>query len=148
MDDAVDTITFTLECFDDFLTAVDFYYLILMPIDEWACDATDVSFTGIEKGSGGSLERERYGIIDGIEMPKTHIRALIREEDDDDVIGVYRTISSGQPILQASTNQRLWFHVMRWWTSGGEDWLVSSPFICATVQLARNQRYLSMRGDR
>lgn len=120
-------------------TAIDvlLFDLILIPVDEWAADYKD-SWTS---GSTGWIERDYYLDADGITYPKRPKRAVVKT-DADLVCDIWVAITPQPPMLQANTRQRLWFFTVR------NPGVWSEPYHGHTIQMWKNQRYLSMRGNR
>jgi len=119
------------------------YDLILMPIDEWAGDFNNLSATTYLPviGDGAYLE------AGSITIPKRTITAY-HYDADGAVQDVYLPISSGEAILQANKDQRLWF--LEWTRTSVSNPALgdSEPCIALKISLYKAQRYFSMRGNR
>lgn len=119
--------------------AVKIYDLILIPTDEWACDAITPD---PEAGSPSSLE-EGYSLdLDSENNPKASLICWGRNSSDL-ITSMYRTVSNGPAIVQAGKTQRLWFLPMAY-----ENHWQSKPGITGVVKITRQQRFLSLRGER
>jgi hypothetical protein len=118
-----------------------FYDLILMPVDEWSGEFLAPAETGAY-----SLDDETSLDIDSVLNPHVPIRTFIRSDIGlaTDLIAPWRTIDNGPAILQANVNQRLWFLPAR---KLNNAWLADFEAL-AHIQITRNQRYFSARGDR
>jgi len=119
------------------------YDLILMPIDEWAGDFNNLSATTYLPviGDGAYLE------AGSITIPKRTITAY-HYDANGAVQDVYLPISSGEAILQANKDQRLWF--LEWTRTSVSNPALgdSEPCIALKISLYKAQRYFSMRGNR
>ena len=104
------------------------YDLIMIPVDEWA----------VEYRWAFELNWNEY-LDAGITYPKIPSRCTTRESDDA-IEDFAQVISNGAPILQANARQRYWF--FPFYATYGD------AFFGGTVRLQRQQRYLSLRGDR
>ena len=114
--------------------------LILLPIDEWAIDTTDVI-----NDADSTIEAGRYLDIDSVVNPKVSLRSLSREVADDEVTGIYQAVKNGPAILQTGSTQRIWCVMMRSESPGSSIW-ISDIRTAATVQIEKQQRYLGPRG--
>lgn len=117
-----------------------FIELILIPTDESVFESIDN-----ENDSDSTVENGRYLRIDSL-IPKQNIISTIHETIDNDTLGKYQSIASSPSALQKNARQRIWFFSARY-NSVGSTVLKPSYFIAHKVQLQRNQRYLSLRGE-
>lgn len=121
---------------------LDFYDLIIIPVDEWAGEFSDdgTEFTSI--GATSFVTRTHLD-VDSIVLPKLMIRAIARRPDDS-ISTPYLSITSQPASLQANSRQRLWVFSFR--NVSSTD-IRSEPSISDSVQIIRQQRYISMRGN-
>lgn len=88
------------------------YDLILLPVDEWAIDATDKALeTDSEVGASGGFPKVMD--IDSVTNFKRNIRALVRRFGSNLITSIYQPITNGEAILQANAPQRLHFLAAR-----------------------------------
>jgi hypothetical protein len=116
---------------------VNIYELIVLPLDEWACQAGSVDQSGV------SLLYTDYLKLDSIEVPHMMFRSVECAESDDDVIAYWRPIHTAPAILQANADQKLWFFTAGAYVVTG---LASSYWDAYSVQMFRVNRYLGLRG--
>lgn len=116
-----------------------FYELILIPTDESVFECIDN-----QNDDDSVIENGRYLRISSL-IPKQNIISTLHSSIDNDTLGKYQSISSGYPILQKDERQRIWFLSNQYDSSGGVDSALIA--IAYKVQLQRNQRYLSLRGE-
>lgn len=111
--------------------------IVLMPVDEFAADVASTS-----TDTDSYLQRGTYLEIDSIRNPSLNLRTLLFNTTNQ-VRCRYRTIANGRCMLQANTDQKLWFLFLR---QSGFLWtaLFEAGYI---VQVNRQNQYLSMRGD-
>jgi hypothetical protein len=119
----------------------ELYDLIIIPTDEWAGD-----FSPKSEETNDSIQLTNYLDVDSL-RPRHNIRALVRDESNDFVLTRWATIANGPATLQPNVDQRLWFFTMEL-ASDGSDELRAPPYQGFSLQLFRNQRYFSYRGDR
>lgn len=113
---------------------------IIIPIDEWAFDTIDRA-----NGSNTQLLGINYLKINGVNIPKTYVSQLITTSDDLILIN-WQTVANQYPILQANVKQRLWFFSIKATTVGSSN--IESPVeTLLSVNIDKNQRYLSLRGE-
>lgn len=115
------------------------YDLILIPYNEWAADVI-----APEYGSGATTEVKGsyYMDIDSVSNPRTAITALNRNSADQ-IVSRYQVINNGPAIMQKEADQRLWFLAMAYST-----YWYGYPEIAASIQVFKQQRYLSFRGKK
>ena len=130
-------------------SASDYLYihdLILIPTDEWAGDFTD----GVNTASS-TLINGKIIEIDSVTNPKKSITAKVKSSTSGLVSAIWSATANGPLALQPNTTQRLWFLTARTAAVGAltnlTDWR-SEPYVCHSVQLYKNERYLSARGTR
>jgi hypothetical protein len=129
-------------------TDCDLYDLILMPVDEWACDALDTRndyFSRVDRYLSAGTYYPRYLDIDGLTYPK-QTSALVKDVATDQYILPYYYVSPGDPIVQANARQRLWFLCVRY-DATGTIYNTADPEITNRIQISRTQRYYSRRGS-
>lgn len=119
----------------------ELYDLIIIPTDEWAGD-----FSPKSEETEDSIQLTNYLDVDSLK-PRHNIRALVRDEDNDFVLTRWTTIANGPATLQPNADQRLWFFTMELASDGSSE-LRAPPYQGLSVQMFRNQRYFSYRGDR
>lgn len=120
-------------------TIIDLADIILIPVDEWAGD-----YYAGTLDTDARIQKGKKLVIDGIEYPKYPHRSILLNSSDQ-ASAFYRVVSNGNPILQANADQRLWFTFMRDPTTLGT---FNHDFRSIySVQLERQSRYLSMRGN-
>lgn len=125
----------------------EFYDLILMPVDEYACDSLDMqngttTIIGDKRNDGGT-----YLLLDDITSQKETACVVQNPDSNDEITAIYSLIAPGKAILPANARQRLWFLASRY-PSTASDNMQSEQEISFTVQLEKQSRYLSMRGAR
>jgi hypothetical protein len=113
----------------DNLRIVDLW---LMPIDEWAADMDQD-----ETSSSSAPIR-----LDSLQNPRRVLRAGVFNSSDQ-IIQPFKVVKNGPAILQASSQQRLWFLLFRFDVSDREE---SNLYHSVRVQLQSNQRYFSTEG--
>ena len=121
-----------------------FYELILIPIDEWAVDAEDYSKNA--NGIGYTNDFWSHYEIDGIRNSRNVLSYLIGNASGK-IARYWRPITNGLPILQTGKRQRLWFLHARNDDYADVDDVRSNPGICSTIQVWKQQRYTTLRGD-
>lgn len=123
---------------------VYFYDLILLPIDEWAIDCEDM----FKNNNGETLVNayRTYLNIDAVQNPR-RLLTLLTESASDLVTRYWRPITNGLPILQTGKQQRLWFLHWRFDDYADADDPRAEHEIASTVQVWRQQRYTTLRGD-
>jgi len=122
-----------------------FYDLILIPVDEWAIDCEDMF-----KNNGGSALVNGYRTalnIDAIQNPRQLLSWLIRTRYNR-ITRYWRPITNGIPILQTGKHQRLWFLHGRFDDYADADDLRADHELTSTIQIWKQQRYTTLRGDR
>jgi hypothetical protein len=84
--------------------------------------------------------------IDSVRNPKVLGRSLVRLDDGNESISSnYEFATNGEVILQANADQRVW--VLSAHIGSNSEWL-SEPSVAWSVQVTKNQRYLTQRGSR
>jgi len=125
---------------------VYFYDLILIPVDEWAIDCEDMF-----KNNAGPTFVNGYqtGLtIDAIQNPRNLLTYLVYYPNIfDRPTRYWRPITNGIPILQTGKQQRLWFLHMRFEDHTDADDPRAEHEIASTIQIWKNQRYTTLRGD-
>jgi len=122
-----------------------FYELILIPVDEWAIDCEDMfKTTGSRQYIG---DYATHLNIDAIQNPRYLLTNLIRTSNNY-MTRYWRPITNGIPILHSGKHQRLWCLATRNRPYSDEDNVLSDHEICHSVQIWKNQRYTTLRGDR
>lgn len=123
------------------------YDLILIPVDEYAIDAVDkANETDSDVGRSGS--KDKYLNLDSLTNPKENIRALVQIFGSGFVTSIYGPIAPGELFLQANKEQRLWFLAAKTSATGTAFYWISPPEISHSIQILKNERYLSVRGNR
>lgn len=122
-----------------------FYDLILMPADEWIIDAVDEAKT-TSSIIGQVSSVKRYLDVDSISIPKVPIRALVRQDNANNlIVSSYKAVSSDRAILKPDIQQRLYFLAATSGSTTGE-W-ASNCEICHSVKVYKQERYLSLVGN-
>lgn len=118
--------------------------LILIPTDEWAGDFTDTVNT-----ANSTLINGKVLVIDSVSNPRKAIAAKLKSGSPSGLTSsLWNAVANGPLTLEPNTTQRLWFLTARTAAVGASpDWR-SEPYVCHSVQLYKNERYLSARGDR
>jgi hypothetical protein len=130
---------------DPAAAGVDLYDIVLIPVDEWAIDTSDITDYNTKSSIGRQNTRGPLKLrIESIK-DKTNIVSVLLSVATDLVSSSWISIPNGRSILQANSDQRLWFLSFRGVT--GTDELYSNPYTADRVLLYRNQQYWSMRGD-
>jgi len=122
-----------------------FYELILMPIDEWAIDAEDTSKKSSSRGYTNDFWARLS--VDGIRNQRSLLSFLVGGTSGQ-ITKYWRPITNGIPILQTGKKQRLWFMGTLNYPYNDADNVLSAPEICSTIQVWKQQRYTTLRGDR
>ena len=119
--------------------ALTLYDLILIPVDEWVADARPpkVAVTMLSQIKSTNLID-----YDSISNPKTTLSILNRNEANL-IVSRYQALNNGPAILQVGQQQRLWFLEM---ATTGTYWY-GYPALAGTVQVFKQQRYQSLRGE-
>jgi hypothetical protein len=118
--------------------------LILIPVDEWAWDCEDMF-----KNSGASQYTNDYLThvnIDAIQNPRMILSHLVRNGTDD-ISRYWRPITNGIPMLLPNKRQRLWFLSVQSDPYDSTTVILSRCNVCHSIQLWKNQRYTTLRGD-
>lgn len=123
---------------DDGTGTIDMIDLILMPVDEWACEING----GSENTLSVAAYFDSYGEIESARYPRIPIRSLLWLQTGY-ILRTLSTISSGQASLQPNSRQRLWFlpRVINESAAG------QNPAGLLGVGIKRSSRYLTLRGD-
>ena len=88
----------------------------------------------------------RYAFIDSITLPKYELRVLSLLRDTGSFTGLVDVVGNRPAKLKENQTQRLWFLAERVYDGGAER---SADFeISHSVQVYRQAKYLSMRGNR
>lgn len=130
---------------------LNYYDLVLIPVDEWAVDSdigTGAPFSPLsayEPAGGLTGGGPVKLIIDSIEYPKQYLRTYSMTRTPQ-VWEQWHKIANGPAILQANSQQRLWFLILR--NSIAPDTWYSEPEIAHSIQVFRQNRYKSLRGAR
>lgn len=121
------------------------YDLCLLPIDEWSGDFV-TTFNNVTN----AIEVGEYLEVDGIDFPRAPLpaRAIQRDEDNDQVLSLWQPITPQVPILQANTDQNIYLLSAILDPAALTAKQQSFGYVAHTIQLERQQRYLSMRGNR
>lgn len=121
---------------------INYYSMILIPTDEWSCDAIFPDDDECNLSKRGTTDN-RILDIDSIGYPKVTIRSLLREYSTEYVRGNWQNINNGYAIVQAKSTQRLW--VVAPWYESSSWWL--EQYASHSVTMQKVQRYFSLRGD-
>lgn len=123
--------------------AFKLYDLILIPVDEWACDVWQNLIAATPKDWIGEND---YIDLDGFSYPKYEFRALSRDSSDN-VKAHWVQVANERPMLHPNKRQRLWFFAMS--LSAGLG-LPNISYCEQThkVRLFSEERYFSLRGKR
>lgn len=116
---------------------VEIYDLVLLPLDEWACQAGSVDATLV------ALGYTDYLMLDSIEVPHLMFRSLECAESDGDIISYWRPIYTSPAILEVNADQKLWFLTAGNYVVTGIRTSFGDAY---SVQMFRNQRYFGLRG--
>lgn len=117
---------------------IQFMDLILIPVDEWACDTFDFVLS-----TDSNAETDERLLIDSIGYPKSLLRTHIENVSTGRIKTSWAAVKNGPAILQRNANQRLWFAIF-----GIESSVLTwQSFYVMSVQVDRQQRYLGPRGD-
>jgi len=114
----------------------DIIDLWLMPVDEWAMDAQIASDLMILPTASR---------FDSLRYPRRILRAGIFDIDYTTMLETFSVRKNGPAILQANARQRLWFLMFKIDITDHEESFLQHQM---RVQLFRNQRYFSYRGNR
>ncbi|MEE9573471.1 MAG: hypothetical protein V3W20_10515, partial [Candidatus Neomarinimicrobiota bacterium] len=125
---------------------LNLYDLILMPVEEWAIDATDFA-NNDDSIIGRNNDLSKLLDIDSITNPKVDIRSIVRVVGSEQKTSEYIPTSPNKSILQAEAQQRLWFLAAQSDQTGILTAWIAPPEIAHSVQLFMNERWLTMRGD-
>ena len=121
-----------------------FYDVVLIPVDEWAVDSEDVYKNAGDRGYTNDYWSHLE--IDGIRNPRNLLSYLIGNASGK-IARYWRPITNGLPILQTGKQQRLWFLMARCDDYADADDIRADSEICSSVQIWKNQRYTTLRGD-
>lgn len=124
-------------------TNLKLYDLCLLPIDEWGGD-----FVTTLKNNATAIEESEYLDADSIFFPRAPVpvRAIQRDEANDQVLSLWQTIANQPIILQANADQNVHFLSAILDASSAKQ--QSFGYVAHFIQTERVQRYLSMRGSR
>jgi hypothetical protein len=118
-------------------SAMTFYDIVLIPVDEWAIDAKAAE---LATSNASKVVGNQFLDIDSISNPKGLISALNRNAASQ-IVSQFQAINNGPAILQTGQQQRMWFLAMNWNT-----YWTGAPEIAGSVQIFKKQRYLGFRG--
>ena len=118
-------------------SAMTFFDLILIPVDEWAIDAKAAT---LATTNAGKVIGNQFLDIDSITNPKGLISALNRNSASQ-IVSQFQAINNGPAILQTGQQQRLWMLAMNY-----NNYWTGIPEIAGSVQVFKKQRYLGFRG--
>ena len=121
-------------------TTVRLYDLILIPVDEIVVDS-------IPSGTdlGAIIDIDNYMDVDDIRLQKRGLLSVARTTAADQINHIYVTIGN-RFVTQANLRTRLYFFMMELDVS--DNVWDMHPITLGRVQLEKQQRYLSMRGNR
>ncbi len=109
---------------------LDFYDLILLPVDEWSGTFTSVAYTDVASATVD---------IDSITYPKYELRALQKTLAGTRIDKVLSAVYRNSASLPANTSTNIWF------VQG--DNIVGYDVNIAQIQISRQQRYLGLRSS-
>ena len=125
----------------------ELYDMILIPVDEWACDATDSGNTLSSRiDNRASAAGNSYLRLDSISEPRQWL-AVVQSWATDRLFTYYRRIAPGKPVIRPRRTQRLWVLTTRYPTAGNPEQR-SEPYVAESIGVEVQQRYSSMRGAR
>jgi hypothetical protein len=148
--DSLGTLSFILQgILDQSSVIVDLYDLILIPADEWSgeFDNGNVGSLSTIAAFGNNGIDNVYLDIDSIRLPKRMIRSLSFQQNAN-MSGYYEPRSAGPALLQANSAQRVYMLMIRDRTATTAGWYNSLPSMASSIQLKKQQRYISARGNR
>lgn len=119
------------------------YDLILISVDEWSIDAVDFANTD-DSIVGNDDSNPKYLDIDSITNPKVDIRSLVKVVGNDQITSAYDPISPSSAVLKDKVRQRLWFLAAQTDQTGTQTAWIAPPEISHSVQLFKNERYLTL----
>lgn len=123
------------------------YDLVLVPTDEWAGDFVDYANES-ESDIGRSGNIPKFLDIDSVTDPSNPIRSIVKTADGSEFITAqYTPIANGPAILQTGSDQRLWFFAMQTSAIGTSYQWLAPPEIVHSVQVLKQSRYYSLRGN-
>ena len=120
------------------LDVLDIIDVILIPVDEWACEA----FDSVNSATSDPATQESI-VVDSVSYEKVSMQTFMQNEAGDRVKALWTPITNRPAMLQANTAQRLWFFMFIPTSIGSS---MASIYAEATILIERNQRYWSMRG--
>jgi len=127
---------------------VYFHDLILLPVDEWSIDAVDRANTN-DSIVGRFDDVPHLLEIDSVTFAKRNVRALVRTTGESlFVSSIYEPVTPNEAILQANSEQRLWFFAAQTSATGSSYSWIAPPWIAHSVNVWHNARYAGMRGAR
>lgn len=114
---------------------LDLIDIVFIPVDEFSFD-TNGDGSGTGELSTGATDWTNYLDIGSLLTSKRNLSSIVRLRSDDNFNNTWQTLNNGPFIWQANKQQRLWI-------------LSFSPSrITSYVQVYKNERYLSLRGNR
>jgi hypothetical protein len=137
---------FTLSVYSGFDTPNDvivFYDLILIPVDEWAVEATGGGAAYLRKST---TDAQRWLEISAIRDFRRTIFTPLKEVDTtygEVVAGNWRAATNGAPALKPGASHRLWF--LRIWD--GTTYSMASISTVDSVAVESNPLFYSLRGS-
>lgn len=146
-DDIADTTEIRIQCSSVSGTpTVGIYDIILIPTDEWVGDFVDRANED-DSDVGFSNSVPKYLDVDSATDPRNPVKALVRRVDNSYITSKYRAISN-KAILQANSQQRLWFFFMQTSATGTSSYVWLAPAsIEAGISVYAVMRYLLLRGN-
>ncbi len=146
-DEVADVTTLTIQASNSLAAGTSLLYvydLILIPTDEWAGDFYDTVNT-----ASSTLGYDKMLIVDSVGNPRKAIAAKVKAWQRAGLVkSIWETVANGPLVLRPNSEQRLWFLTARTYEIGSNpDWR-SEPYVLCQVQLYKNERYFSARGNR
>jgi hypothetical protein len=146
-DDDLGTILLVVQCENDPARSngdLWIFDLVLIPVDEWAVDTKSIATPDVSS----SLYANNYLTIDSISTPKRGVFSNVRDSSDILLIN-WGTISNGENIIQVNKRVRFWY-TWAWWSTGltADKWWYPTFNSVLLLNIQKQSRYLSMRGDR
>lgn len=132
---------------------IEFYDLVLIPIDEWSGDFVDTVGTTVLSALGDTSEGGTKLYIDSAVWQHGTVRALLQGAATDTIDSVWQSVANGPVIAQVNkdsvTGQRLWFlFAKRHDVNFEEDDWRSNHEHSNIIEVEFVQRYLGSRGSR
>ena len=122
----------------------EFFYLVLIPVDQYSIDAIDAN--NIDESIIGDLELLN---IDSIENPRIDVRTIAEKitGSSTKIYSVWQPVSRGKFVLQPEKEQKIWVFAMNTIVANDGPIWQTNPISVHFVEMDKVERYLSLNKD-